>query len=87
MKRKEISEDDDNKRARVSLLPVIALRCQICNTQVYDYKQCISPFTYCSLECFEVLYLMYHGLKQPSFNDDLEELYIIYSWVCIIYDS
>ena len=73
MKRKEISEDDDNKRARLQLMPIIALNCEICNRKVYNYKQCISPFTYCSVDCYEVLYLMYHGLKHPSFKDDRQE--------------
>ena len=29
MKRKEISEDDDNKRATLQLMPIIALNCEI----------------------------------------------------------
>ena len=66
--------DEENKRPKLSLTPISSLPCQICNTPVYEYNMCISPYTYCSVECFEILYLTYFGkFKDVSFDDDLQE--------------
>ena len=73
MKRKKDSTDD-NKRPKLRLIEINWLPCEICNTPVRDYKMCISPHVYCSLPCFEIIYLMYHGnFKEVSFHDDMEE--------------
>jgi hypothetical protein len=74
MKRKKDFEDEDNKRPKLSLLPIVSLPCEICNTPVYEYRSCISPYVYCSLDCFEIIFLMYYGkFKDVSFDDDLQE--------------
>ena len=73
MKRKKDSTDD-NKRPNIRLIEINSLPCEICNTAVRDYKMCISPHVYCSLPCFEIIYLMYHGnFKKVSFDDDMQE--------------
>ena len=74
MKRKKDFEDENNKRPKLSLSPIVSLPCEICNVPVYDYRLCISPYVYCGLDCFEIIFLMYYGkFKDVSFDDDLQE--------------
>ena len=33
------------------------LNCEVCSQRVYNYEECNTPFTYCSYDCYSILFL------------------------------
>ena len=61
------------------------IMCDICTNRVYNYQLCTQPFTYCSIDCLEILILqqkngMLHEnckdfkMKRVDAKDDLMKL-------------
>ena len=72
-KRKRNEKDNIIKKHNITeLRPIPYLLCDVCQSKVYEYNKCISPYTYCSLDCFELLYLTYFGNfgKKETFEED-----------------
>ena len=46
------------------------LPCDICHNKVYHYKLCTKPYTYCSMDCLEVMIL---SQKNDYMDVDTEE--------------
>ena len=56
-----------------ALRPIPYLLCDICQSKVCEYHKCVSPYIYCSLDCFELIYLTYFGSfggTKASFEED-----------------
>ena len=43
------------------------LPCDVCKRKTYHYKLCTKPYTYCSMDCLEVLIL---SQKNGNFYDN-----------------
>ncbi len=76
MKRK-FSEIDNELKI---ILPTFLL-CDICSKKIYNYQLCTNPYTYCSVDCLEILvlsqkndYLDTHNMKKVKIFEDLMEL-------------
>ena len=75
MKRNREDNDDEKitkKPKNLYIENVLFLRCDVCSLPVYNYRECISPHVYCSLSCFECLFLSYFG--NFHINDSFEDI-------------
>ena len=57
------------KRKYTEIIKPEYLLCDICHTPIYNYELCTHPYTYCSMDCLEVLILSQkndylHSLKK-----------------------
>ena len=43
------------KRKYTEIIKPEYLLCDICHTPIYNYELCTQPYTYCSMDCLEVL--------------------------------
>ena len=64
------------KLSEISITVPSFLKCEICNLPVYNYELCTQPYTYCSMDCLEVLILSQkndylHSLKKVKSEDHL----------------
>lgn len=70
-----------NKRAKRSippLKPVTYLKCDICQTLVSCFGQCINAFVFCSQDCLEILTLRkLNEMRRTSFDQDEDDLMLM----------
>ena len=65
MNRKIDQCNTSNKKPNLKLQPIEYINCEICSVPVYNYRECLNNWTYCSNDCYEILYLNRCG----TFND------------------
>ena len=75
-----MDELNTKKRKRsLSIDKIYSLPCEICNTDVINYRMCTGQYVYCSNDCFGIIYLrMLNNIQHQSFEEEDDCMIIEY---------